>query len=103
MGLYFKILETCEHLSKRLLFNLSILLGFADSRPAVKCLRPAGISLRLGIHRNARKLSSIYAAGNLECIGGKKHNRRQSKAMYARILAVLVGEKKTKTEKCGWA
>lgn len=103
MGLYFKILGTCEHLSKRLLFNLSILLGFADSRPAVKWLRPAGISLRLGIHRNARNLSSIYAAGNMECIAGKKHSRRQSKATYARILAVLVGEKKTKTEKCGWA
>lgn len=64
-------------------------------------MRPAGISLRLGIHRNARKPSSIYATGNMECIGGKKHNRRQSKATYARIRISRRKENKDRKVRMG--
>ena len=61
-------------------------------------LGPTNIPVILGrqsqsLHRNTKKLSSIYATGNIERVGGKYEGcKLQGKALYARIRQTRMGK-----------
>ncbi|MCJ1346782.1 hypothetical protein MMC31_005000 [Peltigera leucophlebia] len=56
------------------------------------------------LHRNARKLSRIYATGNMERVGGKKHERLRTARKSAACPNPLdEEEKRNKKGECGCA